>query len=172
MPPPNSPAVTGRSDYAACSGDMPGDTNWKGPATLAAGDAMSDAAWNAQPGGANDATGVIFRRSMLLPTDIPDGASNTYLLGERYMNPAAYLNGTACNDQGWNMGYDYDTNRWAYPDEHHRPRRDTLGYTNCYAFGSAHDGVFHMAMCDGSTHAVSYDVALDVLKRSGNRKDP
>ena len=50
-------------------------------------------------------------------SDITDGASNTYLLGEEYMWPDHYADGTAGDDdQCWSVGYDYDVNRWTNKD--------------------------------------------------------
>ena len=79
------PGVIGRSDYAACGGDIPGITYWKGPRTLQEGDTMSEEEWGEQKGGWKNATGVIHRRSMTRPAHITDGTSSTYLLGERYL---------------------------------------------------------------------------------------
>ena len=113
------PSVIGRSDYAASGGDMGNPTgSWSGPGSLSAGDGMTEGQWNAYPGGHDDATGVIYRRSEIQIAHIRDGTSNTYLLGERYLNPDFYFRGTLCaDDQGWDLGYDFDTNRWTYPGE-------------------------------------------------------
>ncbi|MHC4178799.1 MAG: DUF1559 family PulG-like putative transporter [Planctomycetota bacterium] len=166
------PSVIGRSDYAACGGDLLGITDWKGPSTLQEGDAMSEDEWAAQKGGWKNATGVIYRRSMTRFAHILDGASSTYLVGERYLNPDFYENGSLCaNDQGWDLGYDYDVNRWAYQP----PLQDTPGYSDnggCDTiFGSAHWGKFHMALCDGSVQTIIYTIDLTVHRQLGNRAD-
>ncbi len=169
------PASIGRSDYAACGGDMSNPTgSWAGPNSLADGDGMSEAQWNGYPGGHNDATGVIYRRSQIQIAHIRDGTSNTYLLGERYLNPDRYYDGQLCaDDQGWDQGYDFDTNRWTYPGEAFRPRRDTPGYNSnngCDVnFGSAHPAGFHMALCDGSVHRMSFSIDLEIHRRLGHR---
>ena len=168
----NKPSVIGRSDYAGCGGDIPGITYWKGPATLEEGDAMSEDAWGEQKGGWKNATGVIFRRSMVRFAHIRDGTSFTYMLGERYLNPDFYENGELCaNDQGWDLGYDYDVNRWANKP----PMQDRSGYNDnggCDTiFGSAHWGKFHMSLCDGSVHDVNYSIDLKTHRQLGNRQD-
>ena len=75
------------------------------------------------------------------------------------------------NDQGWDLGYDYDVNRWT----NQQPRQDRPGYvTNggCdVIFGSAHAAGFHMVFCDGSVHTLDFSVDLETHRRLGNRKD-
>ena len=166
------PRVIGRSDYAACAGDGYTNTYWKGPGSLAEADGMSDDDWDAHPGSWNDATGVIFRLSEVQAAHILDGASNTYLLGERYLTPDRYYDGILCaNDQGWDLGYDYDVNRWT----NEQPRQDQPGYvTNggCdVIFGSAHPAGFQVVFCDGSVHILDFSIDLEIHRRLGNRKD-
>jgi hypothetical protein len=168
------PSAIGRSDYAACGGDMRGSTFEYGPGSLTEGDSWSEAKWDSWHGTHNDATGVVYRRSQV--RTVPDGDSNTYLCGERYLNPDYYTTGNLCaNDQGWNLGYDFDIMRWTYPDTDHKPMQDTPGLNSnggCDVnFGSAHYAMFNMALCDGSVHAVSYDIDQELHRRLGNRKD-
>jgi len=179
----DKPSVIGRSDYAASSGDGNTDAYWKGPSSLAEGDKMSEAQWESYPGTSHEATGVIYRRSMTQFAHIHDGASSTYLIGERYLNPDFYLNGTLCaNDQGWDLGYDYDVNRWtcSYDFNTNRPTginpmQDTPGYNDnggCDTiFGSAHWAKFHMVLCDGSVHDINYTIDAKTHAQLGNRKD-
>ena len=169
----NRPRFIGKSDYAASSGDggtavNPNFPNGY-PQTLAGGDQAPNSAWEALPGTSNDASGVIFRRSEIKPSEIADGTSNTYLLGEKYLDPDSYYHGTACdNDQGWDLGYDYDVNRWTRD----RPRQDTPGLGGCRTdFGSVHSQGFNVVLCDGSVHSISYSIDIEIHRRLSNRKD-
>ena len=173
----DKPAVIGRSDYAANGGDcVSGDcvnTYWKGPSTLAEGDGISEEDWLNQPGTIRNTTGVIFRRSEVKRAHLLDGASNTYLVGERSLDPDRYLDGFECaNDQGWDLGYDYDNNRWTVAQEAFRPMQDKVGSSACsVTFGSAHRAGFQMVFCDGSIHMIDYGIDLEVHRRLGNRAD-
>ena len=166
------PAKTGRSDYAANSGEHLLTSLWEGPSSLAVGDGMSQSDWNTQAGMPTNPSGVIFRRSEVDTSAIRDGATNTYLIGERYVNPDRYHDGASSgNDQGWDLGYDLDTNRWVYNDPAFAPRQDQPGVEINTTFGSAHAGRFHMALCDGSVQGISYSIELEVHRRLGNRAD-
>ena len=43
-------------------------------------------------------SGVVFTGSQVRKDDITDGVTNTYLLGEKYLNPSNYTNGTDLSD--------------------------------------------------------------------------
>ena len=104
--------------------------------------------------------------------------TNTYLIGERYIDPDVYRDGTSPgNDQGWVVGHDFDAFRCTDYDpadpvssSAYAPRRDTPGVHVREMFGSAH-AVFHMAMCDGSVQAISYSIDPETHYRLGNRED-
>ena len=161
-------AVIARSDYAACSGAAAGGIVSEGPKNLASGDTTN---WKNRPSG--DATGVVFLASTVKMGHITDGASTTYLAGERLLNPDKYYTGDSCaDDQGWDTGHGYDVNRWTRINESDRPRRDTPGYGDCEtAFGSAHSTGFHMFFCDGSAKKLNYNIDLETHYRLGSRND-
>ncbi len=69
-------------------------------------------------------TGVIYERNGIKLTAILDGLSNTYLAGERYIDPDFYRGGETGNDSGWAVGHDFDVFRCTNPG----PQKDTPGY--------------------------------------------
>lgn len=158
------PRFTGRTDYCANVGDLAPDRYGPGPASLAEGDAPSYR-WDQ-----TDRTGLVFRRSTISPAHVRDGASQTYLVAEGYLDRERYTIGDATNDdQGMYVGYDRDTLRVA-----HRtwaPLRDASGVASDHSFGSAHAEAFHASFCDGAVRKVRYSISTVIHERLGNRKD-
>jgi prepilin-type N-terminal cleavage/methylation domain-containing protein/prepilin-type processing-associated H-X9-DG protein len=119
---------------------------------------------------AGSSTGVFFIYTVYKMADITDGASNTYLVGEKYVNPDSYLTFDNKSDaQPMYIGFDMDTCRHAG----NVPMQDTPGYADAdaFRFGSAHANSFNMAFCDGSIQSISYGITLAVHKCLGNRHD-
>ena len=159
------PSLIGENDYAGCAGDGTDWTVWGIPASLAQGDSWTGLHWHVY-GDSTTTSGVICRRSMTKIIDIPDGTSNTYLCGEKSLDPDYYFieaRSSAGDGQGWDLGYDFDVARWTTPNVTHytdffHPRQDQPG-ADCYcSFGSAHAVGFHMAFCDGSVHMLNYSI--------------
>jgi len=131
-------------------------------------------------------SGVTFVRSETKIGQISDGASNTYLVGEKYMMPNEYEGGTDINspnlsfgtNQAAYCGYEWDNQRRAWnpelepvgQQENFQPRPDTVNFDSPYIFGSAHPGGFHMVFCDGSVRSINYDVDPFVHSYSANRQ--
>jgi prepilin-type N-terminal cleavage/methylation domain-containing protein/prepilin-type processing-associated H-X9-DG protein len=173
----------GRNDYAANVGDTwdpNGSTtlNGAGPKNLTVGDAMSANEWagigsgsNVMWQGAAVSSGIVYCHSLTTMSDIKDGTSNTYLAGEKYLNPDSYLNGSDGGDcQTWDGGLSADTARWAINGI--PPQQDQSGVVdNARVFGSAHAAGFNMVFCDGSVRNISYSINLTVHSNLGNRKD-
>ena len=128
--------------------------------------------------------------------DITDGAGNTYLVGEKYMLPDAYMpqkQGDPVDmgsDQSLDHGVDYDAIRWTkygeevngaatyYPPYQDQPGVATFPANNMYGvvsslfiFGSAHPISMNMVFCDGSVQAIPYTIDPVVHSYLGSRND-
>ena len=166
--------LAARTDYAACSGDY--WVNWcdpnctycrdGGPQTEADGNDPSYNFWV----DTSLFTGVSYQRSEVRMANVTDGASNTYMVGEKYLSPDCYLTGGCPADNETALsGWDNDTHRtatsWA------TPYQDQPGYGATDSFGSAHTGGFNMVLCDGSVHTINYSIDATTHARLGNRMD-
>ncbi|MDY0170121.1 MAG: DUF1559 domain-containing protein [Thermoguttaceae bacterium] len=156
-----------RGDYGGNFGS--GTYSYKAhPSTYAAGAKLTEQEWN-EDWGINLYNGVIHRRSSVPAALIRDGLSNTYMVGERYVNPDHYSTTDGQNDdQSVYCGHDQDTvcGTSMLPMQD-RPGVGGVGYT--FNFGSAHSGTFNMAFCDGSVRAISYSIDPNVHRVLGDR---
>ena len=177
----------GSADYAANAGD--GDyLSAEGPPSLLAGKTKAGRALyrsNMNTLGLIEppsnppnwkCTGIMFQESEVGLNHVLDGASKTYLIGERYMDSKNYLRdltGTDGNpliyggdNWGWCHGFDDDNTR----SGREVPLVDT-DFNVGDRFGSAHHGGWHAAFCDGHVESVSYDIDLLVHRNNANRRD-
>jgi len=176
-----------RSDYAGNSGSVvnPNDS-WPDPPypegtisqTIAEGQAESDAGWLTWHTNNTKCGGVIFQHHTCRMSEITDGTSNTFLCGEKNIDPDYYLTGQdPGDDQGFTVGWDYDICRYTYypptsGDPPPTPAPDTPGATYyALVFGAAHINGFGMAMCDGSVHTLNYSIDAETYRRLGDRAD-
>jgi len=181
---PTSTGV-GRSDYAANGGSIhtsPSMAVWNsapsntdaGPASIleveASAGVMTSVARQSFGIIAQAATGVFYCGSLIKMSDIQDGTSFTYLLGEKYIQPDYYYLGIDAGDnEAALVGDNQDIARWAVSGGAFYA--DTPGQYNGRAFGSAHQNGCQMAFCDGSVQMISYSINHDVHSRLSNRKD-
>ena len=178
------PAAVVRGDYAANmgSGDLANRYRSGGsPSTVAEGDEMTDARWQSDYGTSFD--GVIFRRSRIRVRDIADGLSNTYLLGEKYVEPGSIATGLSDDDdQCLYSGHDRDVLRTGLePPSQDRAGFDpvtvsgSVGAANKFplpiAFGSAHPDACGMAMADGSVRPVASTISAAAHRAAASRND-
>jgi prepilin-type N-terminal cleavage/methylation domain-containing protein/prepilin-type processing-associated H-X9-DG protein len=168
------PSVFAPAHYVGSRGTGPNWFLWEGSAT------WTDAEWQRKDGyphrvpGVNDGqyvTGVLAILGRVRAAHVRDGLSNTFLAGEKYLNPDNYATAdNGCNDQGWTVGFDYDT--LAHTGSHdgtvYPPLQDTRGI-GASLFGSAHPTVFNMAFCDGSVRALSYLIDGSTFRAMGSR---
>jgi prepilin-type processing-associated H-X9-DG protein len=153
-----------RSDYAVNAGHV-GPLNHAGPPDLETG----DGSWN-WPSWAPHQTGISFLRSTLPESRVRDGMSNTYLVGEKYINPDNYDTGyDGADNLSMYEGHDWDVNRWA--NENLPPRLDRPGVAAYSNFGSAHLAGCNFVFCDGSVRLISYSIDKQTHQRLGNRQD-
>ncbi len=119
--------------------------------------------------------GVIHCMSMIRVADVTDGASSTYLIGEKYVDPDCYATAADKGDSGDAFQGDNEDNvRWGRADDQALwPRPDTPGLeiNNEGPFGSAHADGFGMALCDGAVQFVSYNIDLKTYEYMCNRSD-
>ncbi len=153
-----------RSDYAANAG-----VHWvqapagalhtgSGPADYGTGAAQSyyQDVWAPR---IEQVTGVISVTTQFSPAHVRDGLSNTYLVGEKYLDPDRYTTGTCAGDnESMYMGTNPDIERFTFIT----PWRDQSGYPDTHRWGSAHPSAFNMAFCDGSVRHISFSINSDV----------
>ncbi len=185
----NQDAVTAsaRSDYAGNIGDGPDQAFPGGPGSL---ETVGTAAWEsitvpvAYKYFSTAATGIFTYWSFNRLKSITDGTSKTYCIGEKWLGPNSYENGTSGgDDQNMYNGMDRDNLRWGraayvWTDGVETrnlgamsPMPDNAPGSHDGKFGSAHSGVVLMAMCDGSVQGISFDIDPIMHGRLANRKD-
>ena len=153
-----------KNDYVANGGSV-FFSLWYGPSSLTVGDDLSQ--WPSTYD-ATDSNGICYQRSKIRISDIQDGTSHTYMLGEKYLQPDYYDTGDdSGDDRSAYHGADYDTIRWSRV----AALRDTPGYGDAEIFGSTHPSGWNATFCDGSVRHVSYDIDLTVHQNNGNRFD-
>jgi type II secretory pathway pseudopilin PulG len=165
--------LSARSDYAGSLGDGKCSSAPSGPNSI---EDTRSPIWESvilplsYKNFSTDVTGIFSMWNFHTVREITDGLSNTYIIGEKYLTPERYENGDdPGDDQNMYQGLDRDVLRWASEDV--PPAPDTPGYGHTCGFGSAHPGVFIMAFCDGSAHAIGFDIDPVTHGRFANRSD-
>jgi prepilin-type N-terminal cleavage/methylation domain-containing protein len=185
--PGDVPAMN-RSDYDANGGDL--------QPFYADGGPTPNRGFSGVPWGVGNhakikevANGLVYQASEVKLRSVVDGTSKTYMVGEKYLNPDYYAGGSEfardlSDDHTMFCGDDWDTVAWTTDitdpadfDENDpgksvlEPKPDTPGVSLLWSFGSAHPGSWHMAMCDGSVHAISFSIDPIAHRWLSNRRD-
>jgi prepilin-type N-terminal cleavage/methylation domain-containing protein len=172
--------LVARSDYAI-NGGTSHIINLGGPVDYQQGD--DPAYWSNAPNPIKF-NGVSHLRIGAALKSFTDGASKTYLLGEKHIPADMYESGTSPGDnECMYSGYCTDLHRFAGAIEnlalgtapfipplfdYLRPADNMQEFVR---FGSAHESGFNMACCDGSVHFMSYDIDAETHFRFGHRSD-
>jgi prepilin-type N-terminal cleavage/methylation domain-containing protein/prepilin-type processing-associated H-X9-DG protein len=171
----NPPPPLARSDYAANSGDGSNGSSDEadgGPSTWVAAKSPLYP-WKTY------FTGVIFQHSEIKLAEISNGTSNTFLVGEKYLDPNHYFDGKDAgdnenmycgmdNDISRETGYTPSAGKWLPRP----PYEDKTLTGDSLSFGSAHPSGVNMLLCDGSVHHVAYSVDGMIFGHYGNRNNP
>ena len=152
--------LAAKTDYSANCGDFRRNEISCGPG----------AGSTTPPATPKEETGVSYRTSTVIMSDITDGTSQTICVGEKYLATDRWEKGNdAADNENMYVGYDNDiyrsTNARYWP-----PRRDSRGLVR-YTFGSIHIASFNCVMVDGSVQRISYNIDKEVYRRLGNRGD-
>lgn len=175
-----------RTDYAANAGGTlliyrsnPSTASFRVPAGPSLGQGQEGASnWTATTGnplGVDVAwrtmTGAIKPHGNVKVSDIVDGLSCTFMVGEKFIDSSSYSKGTwAGDDSSAFAGCDYGNVRICPAvtagntpgaQEHTSLDSSSLPYNSSHyqwVFGSAHPNGFNMAYCDGSVHAINYTI--------------
>lgn len=165
----DKPSVIARSDYAGNGGDNGFVDTGKGPSGEPPKPSTEFVNYFTSPN--RNSTGIISTIGQWNTAHIKDGLSKTYMVGERYLHVSTYETGSPSDDdQGWDVGYDWDTVRWTNKLPQYDEQASNVNTGNEF-FGSIHLAAFHMAMCDGSVKSVNYEIDQAVHRQCGNRKD-
>ncbi|MDO5114208.1 MAG: DUF1559 domain-containing protein [Planctomycetia bacterium] len=157
-----------KSDYACSGGD---GWSWMGETSYEKG---------LEYRYTGDKTGMFYCKSAITMGEIRDGTSNTYLYGEKYVDPSKYEPGGSVGRaqgddwSGWMGPESNDLGRYTlYKSDEttYHPRQDHTGLDTGYPFGSAHSGAFGVVLCDGSVQRISYSIDPEIHSWLGKKAD-
>lgn len=173
----NRVEMQARNDYAVNAGDKFDLASiGTGPTNMISGDDR----WYWKKNSTHyRATGVSFRCSVIRIEDIFDGASNTYLAGEKFINSEEYTTGQYfADDRSAYQGADNDVLRWTASSALRDRPVPQVKEERCegqegwgWSFGSAHSSGWNAVFCDGSVHFMSYDLDPEIHRANGNRRN-
>jgi len=105
-----------------------------------------------------------FERVVTLDSGFPDGTSNTFLAGEKYVRRTQYQRGPHEDRDSFAAGFVCDTVRWARAPNQNLPQPlvdDTFDAPR--RFGSAHVARVNFVYVDRSVRALSYKIDMTIF---------
>jgi prepilin-type N-terminal cleavage/methylation domain-containing protein len=187
--PNNADAVrtAAKTDYAANAGTStpaegvcPGEGNFEDfPTRYEQADAVDDEAMGTKAWkwpSTDRFSGIVYTRSTVRASQITDGLSNTYFVGEKSIPADMYTDGRSGGDNQYMFqGFDRDSHRWTSallpPMQDPRVGAEEDHPEQVHSFGSAHSGVFGAAMCDGAARFLDIGIDPPTHARLGHRSD-
>ena len=160
-----TPSVRGSTDYCANAGDTE-HIAIRGPDSYEEAESP-----NYEFGDLSYHTGISYAQSQIKFAKITDGTANTYIVGEKYLDPDDYADGgSEGDDAGAYEGHAAEHTRYTHIID--TPlRQDRPGLDLHHSFGSAHPSGLHFVFCDGSVHVISYGIDPVIHALLGNRRD-
>ena len=181
------PDLVARNDYAACSGSlyplfgvppgpapaattMPDPFAYTGYAPHSVGQSVTSGGIEIPRG-----NGVTLVMSETRIAQIIDGTTKTILYGEKHVPQSDYdTSAGAANNQGWDLGFDIDINRWTKLPPLSDGSINTEGKNNVEKvlnelslFGGPHPSGCQFVFCDGSVKTIVYDADTELFRGLG-----
>ncbi len=134
-----------------------------------------------------DNNGLFFLNSSISYKQIRDGASNTFMVGERRADDInntdlGWMSGTSATLRNTAVAINISAGRWGRPNTRSAATGYETGSSETDAdspgpefatggFSSPHTGGFQVVLADGSVRFISENIVLDVYRNLGNRED-
>ncbi len=178
----NSITQEARGDYAICSGDsadqycdgmtpgeppdptVPTPEYWPICGAANSSGSVCSGCWPPS----SQTTGVSFQGSEVKPAMVIDGMNQTIMIGEKYLEPDNYYNGSdPADNENLYVGFDNDLFRIGTSP----PIQDRPGYSDQDHFGSPHVNTCNFVFCDGHVQSIMYFVDPRVFANLCSRND-
>lgn len=116
-----------------------------------------------------EGTGAIRQYHGVAMREITDGASKTFLIGDKRLNIQHLGEWQEDDNEGYTAGWDEDTMR--YTNQLPAPDHTGDDLSGNQLFGSSHHGGFNMSFVDGSVHKIDYNIDAQTFQNLGNKSD-
>jgi prepilin-type N-terminal cleavage/methylation domain-containing protein len=161
-----------KSDYGANCGDVPWNEYNEGPPNLLPNSPCPpDQVASGVANGPRVYTGISYACSRVRIAEITDGTSSTFMVGEKFLHPRKWMDGTDPSDnENLYTGFDNDHYR-STGAAYYPPAADSPNLGALQTYGSAHPSAFNVVLCDGSVRTIAYNIDKTTYARLGNKSD-